>query len=479
MFYAKSFPDCLQDLMKRHQLTVGLLGKRLGGSAELKHALADELTEGKRSVLCNKLCSLGIFEPEECESLLHSLEVSRIGAKRYASRRSIAMLLKADVAPNVEPILLGDGHSLADSIERIKDADEIELLCINCCYPALFTILAPLFSDQHADVNMRHYIRLDSYRSDAARFVSCVSPILFDSRYHPYGMVYAHDARHDVNGNLLCIHTVRNGERDEAFYVFVNAQLAYALPTAADAKLFPFFNRILSDFSVKPMPLKEMQNAQIDYANFCMLCLSRELNRSTYSLGSSIAFQQTPTEIALAAFNDKAAFPPEIMERLSKEVIPIHEQRFQNIYHKKKAGYSIYTLDGCRAFLETGASTDHFFGFRSFTPTERLLIFSLMLEAAKENKYFIPLLLKEPSFHCKYFIICYDKLGVALTSIDTDYRLGGGYSHVFLTFPEFTGQYTDYFLNDLVKNDCYSREESMCLLTELYHEFEARFQSNG
>ena len=42
---------------------------------------------------------------------------------------------------------------------------------------------------------------------------------------------------------------------------------------------------------------------------------------------------------------------------------------------------------------------------------------------------------------------------------------------MFLSYPEFTSQYTDYFKTTVLKERCYSREESLRLLHELYHAF--------
>lgn len=411
MIQACTFPVCLQELMNAHQLTFSALGTHIGSRAELKRALSDQLTDGKRMLLCEKLCQSGLFSQDECISLRHSLEVSRIGMKQYINRHAIAVLLNREKAIPAQPILLADGQSLANILAGLSSADELELLCINCCYPALFTALAPLFAHQKLRLHMRHYIQLDSLGSDAARFVACVSPILFDARYLPYGMVEAPNVQQSVNGNLLSVRIKHGNTSEEMFFFFVNDHQAYSLPNASNVELYHFFSLILDNFSVKPALLKEMQGGSLDYPHFVMSCLSRELNRGTYALGTSIAFQQVPTETALAAFYEKAAFPAEAMETLSQLVRPIHEQRYQNFYHKKKPNYVIYTEDGIRTFLETGESPDHFFGFRAFTKQERLDCLHRLLIATAENPHLVPLLLKQPDFTCNYFVICYDKLG--------------------------------------------------------------------
>jgi hypothetical protein len=41
-------------------------------------------------------------------------------------------------------------------------------------------------------------------------------------------------------------------------------------------------------------------------------------------------------EIALASFQNKSLFPPEVASSLLKQLIPLHERCFQNLYTKKK-----------------------------------------------------------------------------------------------------------------------------------------------
>ena len=169
-------------------------------------------------------------------------------------------------------------------------------------------------------------------------------------------------------------------------------------------------------------------------------------------------------EIALASFQDKSLFPPEVASSLLKQLISLHERRFQNLYTKKKPAITALSPDGCRRFLESGKSRDHFTGIRSFLPKERLITFSTMLKYADINRNFSPIVLKDQGFLGKYLTVGYDRLGVALTEYDTGYDSDAGYDYVFLSYPEFTSQYTDYYKATVLKERCYSREESLRLL---------------
>ena len=266
--------------------------------------------------------------------------------------------------------------------------------------------------------------------------------------------------------------SARFGKRtEEQLYVVSDARSAYELPNADSVGFFAFYSRIIAELPFRPTPLKMFEQTPADYSSLLMSCLSRELNRSTFVYGTDISFMQVPTDIAIAAFEDKALFPSEIASSMIKQLPPLHERRFQNLYTKKKPCIMTLSLEGCRRFLESGKSRDHFAGIRPFRPKERLLTFAIMLKYADTNRYYSPVVLKEHGFLGKYLTVGYDRLGVALTEYDTNYDLLAGYNYVFLSYPEFTSQYTDYFKTTVLKERCYSREESLRLLHELYHAF--------
>ena len=207
-----------------------------------------------------------------------------------------------------------------------------------------------------------------------------------------------------------------------------------------------------------------------------MTFLSRELNRATFYVSNDLCFQQVPVEIAVRALRDKGMFSEEEISQIIQRTLTIHEQRHQNLYNKKKKTCLIMTLSGCRRFLQTGYTTDHFFAFRAFTPEERRQIFGKMIQAAKSNPNFVPLLLKDPDFRYRYNLVCYEKLGVSFDEMDTDYDISNGYRSIFLMFPHFTQQYMDYYMKTLVVDRCLSREDSLAALGKMYQQF---LEENG
>lgn len=479
MAYYKTFSQRLDQLLKDHRLTASALGARIGARTDLRRALAGELSEAKRSDLYARLCESGLFSGEECEDLRLSLEVSRVGLSEYTSRRSIDLLLSEPQAAEHEVCLLSGGPPLQRRLEPLLSADEISILCFNTIYPSLISALQPFFADPDRRLHMRHYLQPDVHGLNAAEFIACVSPVLFDRRYSPYlfpswtltGQQPA------LNGSMLILSARFGHHVQEQFYIISSATTAYELPNASAAGIYPFFCRIIDDLSSKPIPLMAFEQTRSDYASFIMSCLSRELNRATFSYGSDLSLLQVPTAIAAEALRDSVFLAPGTAEQLIRRVGPLHEQRFQNFYTKKKPTVITLSLEGCRHFLETGKSRDHFIGLRPFLPSERLRIFSTMLSFAGQNAAFSPMLLKA-DYRSRYLSVAFDRLGVAISEYDTDYNLNAGYDYVLITYPDFTRQYTSFFHETVLKERCHSRQESLRLLHELYAGYERKFSGS-
>lgn len=465
-----TFSQCLDRLMQQHHITVSALAAITGSRTEIRKALMNALTAAKRAELYRRLCDKGVFSAEECRQLGCALETSRIGMEQYASRQAIERLLTGR-QDGAQPCVLEDGELLRDRVASLMAADEVNILCFNCIFPSVVAALLPLFDDPQRKVRMLHYVQPDCRGFNAAELILCMSPILFDRRYSPFALPLWEQSGllSPLGGNLLLFQSrTRQGIR-ELFFV-VDAK-TYELAPASAARLYPFVEHILDQLCPKPKPLKAYGQQAMDYSSLMMSCLSRELNRSTYSCGADMYFFQTPPNIALAAFRDKAAFTPKMAAMLEKRLFPIYEQRFQNLYTKKKPSYSVMSWDGCRQFLYTGMASDHFMGFRAFTPAERAVTFSTMLKAAEQNPAYSPILLRENGFSGPFHVMLYDKLGVVLGQPDTDYGPSSGYDYIFLNYPDFTGQCEDYFLNVLLKERCRSREESLRLLHAMLEDY--------
>lgn len=467
-----TFSQCLEKVMQKHQLTFSNLVTLIGSRADLKHVLANDDSYTKCVRVFEKLKDSHLFDASDYEQLSHSLEISRLGVERYRFQLAIGEILSGQANQQFQPLFTDNGRSLAERLALLKSADKIEIICFNSCYHDLFSSLSPMFADRERDISMRHYIQCDSSINIATEYVAVVLPLLFDSRYSSYYRPVSIGSKiPSLGGNQLFIRAVIHNKIEEIYFVFVGNSIAYELENTSNCQLFSFISKIVQNASPQPVAIKETSPYKLDFTSLCMTFLSHELNRATYSIGGDLCFQQTPTAIALAALCDKGFSSNEEIQQLIRRTLSIHEQRYQNHYRKKKTNYQIMTMAGCEHFLATGKMTDHFVGFRPFSPEERKEIFGNMLHAAKENTCFIPLLLLDDGQPHRYSLVCYEKLGVSIDAKDTDYDISNGYQSVFLMLPEFTEQYLAYYLKILVSEKTYSRQKSLQILEDMYQRF--------
>lgn len=472
-----TFSQCLNHLMEKHSLTVSHLAALIGVRTGLRRLLATDSTEAMRKLIFNHIVEHNLFTPHERMLLSRSLEVSRIGMENYKFDRIISNILAGTVPSPSAVLQTTSGSTLMQRLEVLKDARQVEILCVNCCFRTMVEALKPLFADPDANISMSHCVISKAFSRTSADVVSVIYPFLFDRRYKPFNACLSADASITaVGGNLLLIRYQIDNTSHQMFFVLMDQHVAHELPNADEADLFGFYSEILQSRSMHLLPMLEDRKRYSDFSSLCMTFLNHELNRATYTISSDICFQQIPSSICVEALRDKALIPPDKLEELIRRVLPIHEQRYHNQFGKKKPTCRIMTISGCKRFLKTGRSSDHFFAFRDFTPKERQRIFREMIDKAKDNPNFTPLLFKDENFIPYYHLVCYDKLGVSLDESGTDYDLSNGYPSIFLTFPEFTKQFLDYYQQTLMAEKCYSREESMQIFEHMLKRFE---QENG
>lgn len=468
-----TFSECFKKLMQRDQLTIGQLAALCGGRTTIKQILAGNGTHAQRERLLEKLKEAELFSPEDCQKLSASLEISRVGIKDYLFQKDIEQLFHWKARAAREPLRNQDGTLLTQQLSSLTTAGRIDILCVNCCFQSVIDMLLPLFQSSR-NIHMWHFLHSHSFRDlRYSEYLNTFFPLLFDGHYHPYALETGADSDVlAVGGNQLVVRARwEEGKWQEWAFALADERLAYDLPAGTGAGWFALLASMLRGMKPSPTALRESMNDSKDLCSLCMTFLSHELNRAIYSLGNDVFFQQIPPEILCDAIADKGVIAPEDLNQLYTLALPIHERRYRNQYEKKKATYQIMTVAGCQRFLDTGLCADHFYAIRPFTPQERAQIFGQILSAARQNPSFVPLLAKDARLTYRYSLICYEKLGLSLDLANADYNTENGYRSTFLLCPNFTQPYTAYYLKRLAGERCYSREESLMKLQELYAAF--------
>ncbi|MEG0741306.1 MAG: hypothetical protein RR521_03705 [Clostridia bacterium] len=478
MINPMTFGAQLAQLLAAHQLSATTIGAHIGGRANLKHALENQLSDARQLTLMQSLSQTGFFSPEELAALEQARQVSRIGPSRYLTQIAFSHLFSSSVPPQPKPMMLDNGKPFAWRVEQLANADQIRILCCNCFFPALFMALRQLFDHQLLDMRMTHHIRQPQDGVSLAVCVDCAMPLVFDSRYTAYCSQQDSASSNDtsIGTNLLCIQAVKQGKTNEFFYLFSDEHTMFELQNVQRVEMYAFFTQIST--RMVP-PLKSLKvNSKMDVATFgsmFLACLSRELNRSTYTFCSSFCFLMLPKEVCASLLEGMGSLSPALLEKL----VALHEQRFNNFYTKKKQHYTIMSPQSCRSFMETGRIADHSVFKRHLLPQERLTVLRTFLEQIAHNPYYHPHLTKLAPCAKMTYSTCYANLSVGIYQMNALAGINQNYDFALIDQPAYVQQYTEHYLYYLNNAQCQTEAESRAFFQALYREYQAKFEPSA
>lgn len=86
-----------------------------------------------------------------------------------AGGASTVLLSSAQPDEPLETCRISGGPMIQRRLAPLIDADEINILCVNCIYPSVVHALQPLFADKGRNIRMHHYIQPDVGRFECRR----------------------------------------------------------------------------------------------------------------------------------------------------------------------------------------------------------------------------------------------------------------------------------------------------------------------
>ncbi len=465
MIPPKKFGEVLAELMQAKHLPISVLGERVGGRATLRRAMQDELPEAKREWMLERLQETGVFDLCELEQLKSGLMVSSMGVVEYLTKAAFFKIMSDDRAADEDKIVNEDFRR---RIEAAADSDEMRVLCFNCCYPSLYSLLAPCFEKRGIDIQMRHYIRLDRPGCDAGSLIYCTAPVLSDARYQPFCI--PHEAETQCfEGDFGVVQYRKGSRQSEFFFMMKNNVEVFLLPITSPLKITEFADEILGSVSPKPAALKELDTPETRQVDMMMRYLALELNRATYDVTADFANLQVPPEIASAALDRKQCAKIGMSDEEANKIRQLLAQRYYNFYNKKKPHYQIVSYKGIENFLITGNKRGNFQGFRTFTPSERVAIISDILEMSRKDPFYHLHLFKKMDYTVRFTTIGFEKLGVSVFPGRSNECSDSNY--LFLTIPEFTKHLIEFILNTMTVEYCFDEMESYRVLNELLEKY--------
>ena len=132
---------------------------------------------------------------------------------------------------------------------------------------------------------------------------------------------------------------------------------------------------------------------------------------------------------------------------------------------------SITIPDGVLRFMETGIESDHFWGFRPFTPEELYQILSELYNRAADSPYTHLFFLK-PGIHLiPDEIGWYEDRGICFLLPQTHYDIENGHSELLFQDPSFCRFFSGYFRKWICQHYAYSEADSLIMLRNLLDQF--------
>lgn len=423
----------------------------------------EEFLERVRNIMC--------LSPAENEELDALLESSRWRNDYQASREMLAFLKGSPEHGNV-CLEMANAQETVDLVSRYKDSAKIEITLLNSSYVSIFGVLGALIRQKNAHVN--HYILVDDNTAKTIHSVNAMLNIFYETGYEGYvcqresGDQLSQHCGMDHSDIMLVSYITEDGQSMEDLIVFDRPDHGVVSSGAAGT----YSGVVQLDFSAY-LPIKRSYfecAALEDYAQYSRDYASLEYNRPVYKIKPDVCVDSIPSDLMGDAVREGPWAEDENMRPIIEEILPelieIYEKRVQNTFEKHKPAHTVMKTRAMWRFACTGRTTDHFWGMRPYTPSERKRIFTLLLKEYEGNPFFNLYFLKDNDFLRDVEIAYYEGIGMLILESGTDYNLAEGHSEVLITHPEFLRLYKDYFLKNLIKHQVLSREQTGKFLRE-------------
>lgn len=460
-------------LMAARGITTGELTELLGYRSKTSIARIVKEEAHQRSVeeFAARVRDIMNLSPAENEELEALLESSKWQSDYQASREMLAFLKGSPVHGDV-CLEMANARGNVDLVNRYKDSVKIEITLLNSSYVPIFGVLGALIWQKNAHV--RHYILVDDNTAKTIRSVNAMLTVFYETGYEGY-VCQREDSdplsQHygiDNSDIMLVSYVAGDGQSMEDLIVFDRPDHGVVSAGVAGT----YHSVVQLDFS-SYIPIKRSYfecAALEDYAQYSRDYASLEYNRPVYKIKPDIGVDYIPADLMGKAVREGPWAEDENMRPIIKEILPelieIYEKRVQNTFEKHKPAHTVMKTRAMRRFACTGKTTDHFWGMRPYTPSERKRIFTLLLKEYERNPFFNLYFLKDNDFLRDVEIAYYEGIGMLILESGTDYNLAEGHSEILITHPEFLRLYKDYFLKNLIKNHVLSREQTCQFLRE-------------
>ena len=359
------------------------------------------------------------------------------------------------------------GQPLGSFQSVFGDARALTLAINGCLDTPLCSILDAMSA--HCTLRADYYLLEGRTSTQNAKYLRLTWAFLYKPWFHPHGV--RADARY---AGLCCGNSAfidadfSSGKRRSFILLPLTESTAYIFPFPTDHLPFP---QLLFGSEERIYTLHAAPMERDSYVHYLQYLKNMEYNRGCFLIKAEMCLHMIPPDIQLHALQEgPMANYPGLTEALPT-LYELEKVRFENNRDKKKHQYYLHTEEGLRHFMETGMESDHFWGFRAFTPEERCTILRGLYERALHSPYVHLYLLKPGLEPVSDEIACYENHGISLLLPNTHYRIGQDHAEVLFRDPAFCRFFSGYFRKWFCQNYAFSEEESLATLHALLRQF--------
>lgn len=217
-------------------------------------------------------------------------------------------------------------------------------------------------------------------------------------------------------------------------------------------------------------PMKISDHNKQDYIRYLNYIKDLEYNTQIFRIKADLGLELIPADIQLAAVREGPMrdYPAEDMNILLSQLYEIENERYLNSLNKHFHQYFLMSYEAMLNFVKTGLFSDHFWGFRAFTPQERLFILKDFYNRVCTSGYFHFRFLK-PEVHLVWDeLIWYENVGVCFLPPQTHYDIDDDHTEFILRDPVFSDFFSSFFRKWLFDHHALplseSKERFKCLI---------------
>ncbi len=396
--YAR-FGDLLYEFIQCKELSLTDVSKQLGykSKTSLARILRNEANEESNTQCLERLYARRLISGEEKTALQKSIEIARMGAKRYEAWQAVEALIYGRRFGN----RFDFGEQALKTLKQAlspKSLEKLQVLVLNCCWPELFEALFSRLP-HGAPTAIEHYFSIGQDVAHTMRSIASLATGIGKSLRAKF-QSHAFESTGEplaglLTNNMMLVKAVRNGKTTE--------QILFFEPLLGFRSVHLTPGQGFYDSLVKMLEGEALarQRATADYSSMreaedlirlSELHESLEWKRNMYIIEPDLCIHCVSPDIILRAVDMKKIAP---LNPANAQIEPMmlrfyqsHARRYKNIFENKCAKHFVLSKEHVRGFAMTGMLSVHMYVLRAFTIKERLQILKNCLWHLEHDAFF-------------------------------------------------------------------------------------------